>query len=427
MTESNRSTEKPVPAAPRPAANAPDSGWVLAPGSEPFSREELLARYRRPRSLPEDPFEQGGKPTPPPGYRERLMSQQQGSARFVERGDGQPSAAMQKRTFSVAQTFAVASAMALAAGAGVGVVSATLFSRGDAPAQAVTTLTPVLANAGTVLAPAPVVQPAQTTVITKKEVPIATLEVADAAGETNSFIPLALNAQPAEMGSDILLKISGIPEGAYLTSGRKEDDQNWALTISELKNLKLVIPQARTPKIDLAVAAFEPKTGELAAPVKTMTVALSDVSVQPVSVQPVSVQPASAPPPTQVVATKASPVLPADNVVKPQPIPPPDSTSLAAQAQPETTIARSSVLQGDAFLKSGDVREARKSYEQAWAEGSPAGAFGMAQSYDPLVLGSLALRNATPDRDQALAWYERAATSGHAGAADSIVRLRLKP
>jgi hypothetical protein len=419
MTESNRSTEKPSPAAPRPAAttHAHDSGWMLAPGSESFSREELLARYRRQRALPEDPFEQGGKPAPPPGYRERLMSQQQNAARFVERGDEQQPPVPQKRSFSIGQTFAVASAMALAAGAGVGVVSAMLFSRGDAPVQVTSTLTPVQANAGTVLAPAPTAQVTQTTVITKKAVQIATLEVSDASGETNSFIPLALNAQPAELGSDILLKISGIPKGAYLTSGRKEDDENWALTLGELKNLKLVIPEAETPRIDLAVAAFEPKTGELAAPVKTMTVALSDVSVQPTS----------APPPMQTSVAPASPVQPSAEVVRPQPIPPPDSTNLVAYAQPEAAAARSFVLQGDTLLKSGDVREARRSYEQAWAYGSPAGAFAMAQSYDPLVIGSLSLRNATPDKNQALVWYERAATAGHVGAADSIVRLRLKP
>lgn len=417
MTESNRPSDKPTPAAPRPASSLPESSWVLAPGSEPFSREELLARYRQQRALPDDPFEHSGRPTPPPGYRERLMSMEQNAARFIERGEEHSAAAPGRRTFSLGQTFAVASAMALAAGASVGLISATQFSDGNSPVQVASSLTPVQANADTVSTITSAAQPVQTTVITKKEVPIATLEVADASGETNSFIPLALNAQPAEIGSDILLKISGIPEGAYLTSGRKGDDQNWALTLAELKNLKLVIPEAQTPKIDLAVAAFEPRTGELAAPVKTMTVALSDVSVEP----------AAAPPPTQMTSLPAATMQPALKVVKPQPIPPPDSTTLAALAEKETPAARTLVTEGDSLLKSGDVREARKTYEQAWADGSPAGAFGMARSYDPLVLGSLALKNATPDREQALAWYERAATAGHVGAAESIVRLNMKP
>ena len=58
--------------------------------------------------------------------------------------------------------------------------------------------------------------------------------------------------------------------------------------MAELKDLKLVVPDAPKPELDLAVAAFEPKTGELAAPVKTMTVALSDVVVEPASAPPPS-------------------------------------------------------------------------------------------------------------------------------------------
>lgn len=416
MTQSNHSSDAPPPTPQKAVASPPERGWVLAPGSEPYTRDELLARYRRQRALPEDPCEQGVKPTPPPGYRDRIMSQPQPAARFMERAEAQPSVAQQRRPLTLAQTFAVASAMALAAGAGVGIVNATLFSAARAPQQIADIITPVQARANSALTPAPVVQPVQTTVVTKKTVPTATLEVTDAAGETNSFIPLALNAEPAELGSDIILKISGIPAGAYLTSGHKDDDQNWALTRNELKNLKLVIPEAQASRIDLAVAAFEPRTGELAAPVKTMTVALSDVMVQPTS----------APPPTQAAEAPAPPPRVADKVVRPQPIPPPDSMTLALQT-PEAPAARTLVLEGDSLLKSGDVREARKSYEHAWAVGSPAGAFGMARSYDPLVIGGLALKNAEADKVQALAWYERAATGGHVGAADAIVRLRLKP
>jgi TPR repeat protein len=145
-------------------------------------------------------------------------------------------------------------------------------------------------------------------------------------------------------------------------------------------------------------------------------VALSDVSVQP----------AAAPPPAQAAVAPVKPLPDGEQVVRPQPIPPPDSINIASNVQ-DMSPAQTQVMEGDALLKSGDVREARKSYEQAWAGGSPAGAFGMARSYDPVVLGSLALKNAQPDKQQALAWYERAATAGHVGAADSIVRLRLKP
>ena len=366
-----------------PKANpAPDSsGWPLATGAQPFTREELLARYRRQRALPVDPFEKTGKPVAP-----ALQS-------------AEAAARQQRQGLSMAQTFAVAAAMAMAAGAGVGMFSGTQSPAPVSPVQLAAG--PAPAEAATVLTPAPQLQPLQNTVINKKPVSIATLEVADASGETNSFIPLALHAEPAALGNDILLKISGIPEGAYLTNGKRGDDDLWALTLPELRGLKLVVPQTKEPQLDLAVAAFEPKTGELAAPVKTMTVALSNVIVEP----------ASAPPPSQTAT--------------PMPVPPPQSMSLALQST-EATETRAMVLEGDSLLKSGDVRAARKNYEQAWAGGSPAGAFGMARSYDPVVIGGLALKNAKPDRAKALDWYERAATAGYADAADSIVRLRLK-
>jgi hypothetical protein len=110
---------------------------MLAPDGEPFSREdllapfsreELLARYRRQRALPDDPFEQGGKPVPPPGYRERIMSHPRPASRFLEPDDAPAAPPPQRRSLSLGQTFAVAAAMALAAGAGVGMVNARLFS-----------------------------------------------------------------------------------------------------------------------------------------------------------------------------------------------------------------------------------------------------------------------------------------------------------
>jgi hypothetical protein len=386
-----------------------ENSWPHAAFIEPFSREELLARYRRQRALPDDPFEKRGKPIPPPGYRDRIMSQPRPPSQFLQPEGAQAPTPPQRMTLSLPQTFAVAAAMALAAGAGVGIINSHLFSGAGTPVAPASDLAPVQASA--LKAATPAVQTDKLTVIAKKPVATASLEVSDAAGETNSFIPLALRAAPAETGNDILLKVSGIPEGAYLTSGRKDEDKIWALTLAELKDLKLVVPETKDAEIDLAVAAFEPATGELAAPIKTLTVALSDVVVQP----------ASAPPPSQAPTLNAS-----GKTGHPAPIPQPDSMMMAALQSSELSAPRLLVTEADAQLKNGDVLKARLTYEKAWTGGSPDGAFGMARSYDPVVLGSLAIRNDNPDKHKAIEWYERAAGAGHAGAADAIVRLRLK-
>jgi hypothetical protein len=108
-------------------------------------------------------------------------------------------------------------------------------------------------------------------------------------------------------------------------------------------------------------------------------------------------------------------------------IPPPQSVNLAL-AMPETAATQQLIGKGDQLLGGGDVQSARKAYERAWGnDGSAAAAFGIARSYDPLVLASLARNNGTADKDQAVRWYQRAALGGNADAAEAIVRLQMKP
>lgn len=410
----------PRPPAP-PAGKLPPS-WVLSASGEQLTREELLARYRRQRGLPENPFENGARPVPPPGYRDRIMTEPR-PARFVERAAGEAVAplARQSRTFTMGQTIAIATAMALLAGSAgaFGAQFANLFAA--APSAPPVAIAPQAAPAHTTqqlqLAEA---APSHDTVIDKKPVATATLQVADVTGETNSFIPLALHAEPGGLDEDMLLKISGIPEGAYLTSGHRQDDQVWALSLAETKNVKLVVPKADDPQIDLAVAAFEAKTGELAAPVKTMTVALKDVVVEPTS----------APPPGQSLTAgpAAKSALPGgSNASQPTTIPPPQSVSLAL-ASPETAATQQLIDKANELFRQGDVQQALRSYERAWGnDGSAAAAFGIARSYDPLVLASLARSNGAPSREQALQWYQRAASGGNPDAAEAIIRLQMKP
>lgn len=399
----------PVEQTPQPAPKPPPS-WMLRATGEPVTREEMLARYRRMRGLPDDPFENGRRPLPPPGYRDRIMTEPR-TAHFVERRP-QPSLeppARQARTFTIGQTFAIAAAMALVTGVGAGMMSAHF--NGAAVHQ------PAERNAAAPEQPARQLQLAgapvpRDTVIDKKPIATATLQVADVTGETNSFIPLALHAEPGGPDKDMLLKISGVPEGAYLTSGHRQGNQVWALSLAETKNVKLVVPRANEPQIDLSVAAFEPLTGELAAPVKTMTVALKDVTVEPTS----------APPTGQTTGAR-----PGSSAALPAAIPPPDSVTLALRTQ-ATAETRQMIARADQAFRTGDVEQALRSYERAWGKGGSAeAAFGIARSYDPLVLASLARSNGTPDRARALEWYQRAASAGQPDAAEAIIRLQLKP
>lgn len=413
---------KAPPRPPMPAATRMQPSWVLSATGEQLTRDEILARYRRQRAVPEDPVENAARQVPPPDYQHGVISEQK-AARFRGRTH-EPAAPPpdSPRSFSVAQTFAIAAATALVAGGSAGVLNAYLLGPQARAPLAIDATGADLADAA---ANPPAIQLQMTqsdatraTTIEKKPVSTATLQVADVTGETNSFIPLALHAEPAGLETDMLLKIAGLPEGAYLTSGHRQDDKIWALSLAEMKDVKLVVPQADNPQIDLAVAAFEPRTGELAAPVKTMTVALKDVVVAP----------ASAPPPglsTAVSAGTTSTLPGAASTALPVTIPPPFRNT-PALAVPETDATQELIDEADEMLGRGDVAAARRNYERAWGnDGSAAAAFGLARSYDPLVLPTLPATTAAPDKSEAMHWYQRASAAGHAEAATAITRLQM--
>ena len=398
--------------------------------SEP--REELVERYRQAWNRNEAGLSAArrasaaaGASALRPSYRDSVQTRPRPPVRFLQEleFDARPQdnvpphkarTARARRQVGVAPAIAIACAVAVLSGGAVGYVSARYPNvLKDAEALVMGAGQPP-AEAGSVAAASNAAAP--TTVAVKKPIATATLQVADVTGQTNSLIPLDLHAAPAANGGDIFLKISGLPDTAYLTSGRRDGDKIWALSLDDLKDVKLMVPQAQQNQIDVAVAAFERKTGELAAPVKSMTIALSDVSVVP----------ASAPPPSQTqTPPKTGLSANSGDIVQPLAIPQPTSTGIGLNPQQEAALQVA--VTGDQMLERGDIEGARRAYEQAWNGGSAAGAFGLARSYDPLVIRALSIRGASPDSDTAVTWYQRAADAGHAQAQDAIVRLKLKP
>ena len=145
--------------------------------------------------------------------------------------------------------------------------------------------------------------PTGQTTIAKKPIAIASLAVSDVTGTLNSMIPLALNAEPAFESQELAIKITGLPASAYLTAGKKISDDTWILKDGEEDGINLFVPQSNTPKFDISVSAIETNTGELAAPIKEMTVAIDDVKLEDETV--LQITPASAPPNT-VIPVKAT-------------------------------------------------------------------------------------------------------------------------
>jgi TPR repeat protein len=83
---------------------------------------------------------------------------------------------------------------------------------------------------------------------------------------------------------------------------------------------------------------------------------------------------------------------------------------------------------GEEMMANGDIVAARMMFQRAAQAGDAAGAFALAETYDPMVLSTLRLRGGiTPDVALARSWYERARELGSVAAPDRIVRLAQVP
>jgi len=251
----------------------------------------------------------------------------------------------------------------------------------------------------------------QQTTISKKPIAIASLDVSDVTGTLNSMIPLALNAEPAFENQELAIKISGLPASAYLTAGKKISDNTWILKDGEENDINLYVPQSDTAKFDISIAAIETSTGELAAPVKEMTVAIDDVKLDDDTA--LQITPASAPPET-IIKVKSQP----ENAVA---LPAPESFE---PIKPALSAEVTGLLgKGDMLMKTGDLIIARQFYSRAFQLGAAEGAMGVAKTYDPAVFVEMKVQGITPDAAKAAEWYEKAKAAGVTEAEAALTTL----
>jgi hypothetical protein len=83
---------------------------------------------------------------------------------------------------------------------------------------------------------------------------------------------------------------------------------------------------------------------------------------------------------------------------------------------------------GIELMAAGDIAAARTMFERVAEAGDAAGAFALAETYDPTVLRAMPLRGGiTPDAGQARRWYEKARDMGSSTATERLARLRGAP
>jgi hypothetical protein len=251
------------------------------------------------------------------------------------------------------------------------------------------------------------------TVIEKKPMRTAKLEVRDAAGAINSPIPLNLAALPADAAMPVALRITGLPPSAYLTKGVEVAKGEWMLKEADFKSTELIVPHTDVPQIALQVAALDEKTGVQAAPTQRLNVAI-DTKAVPVPGVP---QPKVDGPP-RILPVSALPDQ-GFNKELPAAIPVPlESTNPEVQAL---------ITKGDILLKTGDLLAARQFYLRAFDMKATAAAFGVGQTYDPAVYTKYKIKGLSADAQQAAEWYGKAAAEGHQEAATALAGLPAQP
>lgn len=283
--------------------------------------------------------------------------------------------------------------------------------------------------------PTPVTEFAeQQTTASTKPIAIAKLEVGDAEGSASAPIALPLKAEPAIADQSLALKLSGIPEAAKLTAGRQIAQGTWMLNPGEEQNVKLLVPQAKAGQFAITVEAIEPRTGELAAPMKEMTVNVLPASVASIepAAAPVSVNrnfnvPESEPQESEAAKIATVAAIPASKPKAATPLKPDSAMPIPAPIENTSALhsdaAQGLLRSGDKLMGLGDLSAARQFYAKALDQGLTEAALKLGKTYDPMVFEEKNVQGMKPDASTAMKYYLQAQASGVGGAAEAISTL----
>lgn len=282
---------------------------------------------------------------------------------------------------------------------------------------------------------------------------ISSVILAEPAGET----ALPIEIGPVELvPRNSLLRVRGMPAKATLSEGHALGVGAWAVPMSSVPRLKIVVPVGLAGKSEVVVALvtvdgavvaetrfalligsaglIAPETAAEAKareerPAGPMRQAARDAATIP-AVPPIgeaATPSASAPSPN--APAPLPPALPLPKAeLAPAPPPQPAAGTAAAPTSPPLSAearARAEVLlaRGGALLRDGDIVSARLFFERSADAGLAEGALALGGTYDPHELARLKVHGLKPEPAMARRWYEKARDLGSPAAADRLARL----
>ncbi len=220
--------------------------------------------------------------------------------------------------------------------------------------------------------------------------------------DSPSQTPLAISVAPAaSIPRNAFLRLRGLPPTAALSEGYAIGPGSWAVALTALPALKLIVPAAAEGRADLTVALVSVE-GTVLAEARTSLV---------IGKVPAAVTGA----PSSATILRAGPLQP-----------PPPRAPAPTLAPQERERAMRLFKRGQEQLKDANVAEARLFFEKAADAGLSEAALALGATFEAAELEKLDIRGAWADDAQARRWYEKAAQLGAQEAQQRLQRLGRK-
>lgn len=236
--------------------------------------------------------------------------------------------------------------------------------------------------------------------------------IAAPASETAFGIAIAKDGPPP---ANTYVRVRGLDPQWALTAGHVIAPGAWAVPLSALPNLRVVIPAKASGRSNLSIALIAIDGGVVAEAKTTLVVAPAALAPSETQRTPPALPKPAAPsiaalPPAKAPEAAPPPPVPASPTRDtPQPAP----LSPAARERSEGFLAR-----GRKLLEEGNIASARLFFRRAADEGFADGALALGTTFDPAELERLHAVGTRPDPAEARRWYEKARELGAGAAAD---------
>jgi hypothetical protein len=202
----------------------------------------------------------------------------------------------------------------------------------------------------------------------------------DISGPPGRPIPLRIDLPAgADADTGALFIVSGLPQGVTLAPGGNFGDF-WTVNADGVKDLTLTAPTNFVGTFTIQITRS--RNGASAAVSASITVTIGQLDTTPTAA--------------------AAPIFP-ERLLPGSGLP----SARAAAPNEQMLMARA-----HASLKMGHLSGARVIFEYLAMQGSAAAAIAMGETYDPLMLNKLVVKELTPDAAKARQWYEKAEQLG---------------